>query len=72
MWDVHLPLIGDVHVASALLFDLGVYLIVIGLVLHILYSLGGQLDKDEEVRKQRARERQARKRAKEAQLSHDR
>lgn len=72
MWDLHLPLIGDVHVASALLFDLGVYLIVIGLVLHILYSLGGQLDKDEEVRKQRARERQARKRAKEAQLSHDR
>lgn len=55
--DVEIPLIGDVHVASALLFDLGVYLIVIGLVVHILNALGGQLDKDEEDRKQRARER---------------
>ncbi|MCQ9352504.1 Na+/H+ antiporter subunit A [Corynebacterium sp. 153RC1] len=49
--------IGDVHIASALLFDLGVYLIVVGLVLSILHSLGGQLDKDEEMRKQRARDR---------------
>ncbi|WP_080796747.1 Na+/H+ antiporter subunit A [Corynebacterium pacaense] len=55
--DLTLPLIGDVHVASALLFDLGVYLIVIGLVMHILHSLGGQLDRDEEMRKQRARDR---------------
>ncbi|APG82514.1 Na(+)/H(+) antiporter subunit A [Corynebacterium pseudotuberculosis] len=56
-WDLHIPGIGDIHVVSALLFDAGVYLIVIGLVLHILTSLGGQLDLDEELRKQRARER---------------
>lgn len=56
-WDLHIPIIGDIHVVSALLFDAGVYLIVIGLVLHILTSLGSQLDLDEELRKQRARER---------------
>ncbi|ALC06805.1 monovalent cation/H+ antiporter subunit A [Corynebacterium deserti GIMN1.010] len=57
MWDLTLPLIGDMHIASALIFDLGVYLIVIGLTMHILNSLGGQLDRDEEMRKQRARDR---------------
>lgn len=48
--------IGEVHIPSALLFDLGVYLIVVGLALHILRALGGQLDRDEEMRKQRARD----------------
>lgn len=57
IWDLTLPLIGEIHIASALLFDLGVYLIVIGLTMHILNSLGGQLDRDEEMRKQRARDR---------------
>ncbi|NLZ58604.1 MAG: Na+/H+ antiporter subunit A, partial [Corynebacterium sp.] len=40
IWDVTLPLIGDIHIASALLFDLGVYLIVIGLIMHVMHSLG--------------------------------
>lgn len=57
IWDLTLPLIGEIHIASALIFDLGVYLIVIGLTMHILNSLGGQLDRDEEMRKQRARDR---------------
>ena len=57
IWDITVPLIGDIHIASALLFDLGVYLIVIGLMMHILQSLGGQLDRDEDMRKQRARDR---------------
>ncbi|MHA2789887.1 Na+/H+ antiporter subunit A [Corynebacterium sp. S7] len=52
-----LPLIGEITIPSALLFDLGVYLIVIGLIMHILTSMGGQLDQEEEVRKQRARDR---------------
>ena len=38
-------------------FDLGVYLVVIGLTMHILHSLGGKLDEEEEIRKQRARDR---------------
>ncbi|QGU08355.1 Na(+)/H(+) antiporter subunit A [Corynebacterium occultum] len=56
-WDIVLPLIGDMHIPSVLLFDAGVYLIVVGLIMHVLTSLGGQLDRDEEMRKQRARDR---------------
>ncbi|WP_328471895.1 Na+/H+ antiporter subunit A [Actinoplanes sp. NBC_00393] len=42
--DVHLPLIGHVHFATSVAFDIGVYLIVVGLVLEILRSLGAELD----------------------------
>ncbi|WP_087117454.1 Na+/H+ antiporter subunit A [Corynebacterium urinipleomorphum] len=52
-----LPLIGPVTVPSALLFDAGVYTIVVGLVMHILTSLGGQIDREEDERKERARDR---------------
>lgn len=54
---VSVPLIGDVSLPSALIFDAGVYMIVVGLTLYILHSLGGKLDEEEEVRKQRARDR---------------
>ena len=43
-WKVHLPLLGDVKASSVLVFDVGVYLVVIGLVLTILHTLGGELD----------------------------
>lgn len=52
-----LPLIGPVTIPSALLFGAGVYAIVIGLAMHILHSLGGQLDLEEDERKERARDR---------------
>ena len=39
-----LPLRGSVKVVTALFFDLGVYLIVVGLVLDILPSLGAKVD----------------------------
>ncbi|MCK7638392.1 Na+/H+ antiporter subunit A [Corynebacterium pygosceleis] len=55
--DIGVPLIGTVHVVSPVVFDAGVYLIVVGLILHILRSLGAQLDIDEEQRRRRARER---------------
>lgn len=35
-----LPIVGDVHVATSLIFDVGVYLVVIGLVLSIISSMG--------------------------------
>src|SRR5699024_8802364 len=44
VFDLHLPLVGDVHVVTSLFFDIGVYLVVIGLVLDILRSLGSGLD----------------------------
>lgn len=56
-WEFHPPLIEHMAIVSPLVFDAGVYLIVIGLILHILQSLGAQLDRDEEARKERARER---------------
>ncbi|WP_104525141.1 Na+/H+ antiporter subunit A [Blastococcus atacamensis] len=45
-----LPVLGDVKLVTSLFFDVGVYLIVVGLVLDILRSLGAELDRqvDEE------------------------
>ena len=39
---VDLPLLGTVKATSALVFDVGVYLVVVGLVVGILTTLGGQ------------------------------
>ena len=41
---VDLPLIGTVKLVTSLFFDIGVYLVVVGLVLDILRSLGAELD----------------------------
>ncbi|MEZ0447671.1 Na+/H+ antiporter subunit A [Cellulomonas sp. ICMP 17802] len=43
--DLHLPLIGDLHLVTSLFFDIGVYLVVVGLVLDILRSLGAEIDR---------------------------
>lgn len=42
-----LPLYGDVKLVTSLFFDLGVFLVVLGLVLDILRSLGAELDRQE-------------------------
>ena len=42
--DLHVPLLGDIHVVTSLLFDVGVYLVVIGLMLDVLRSLGSGID----------------------------
>ncbi|AOW94940.1 Na+/H+ antiporter subunit A [Rhodococcus sp. WMMA185] len=49
VFEVTLPLIGHVKMVTSLFFDLGVYLIVVGLVLDILRSLGARLDAKIEV-----------------------
>ncbi len=38
------PVLGTVKFVTALFFDLGVYLIVVGLVLDVLRSLGARID----------------------------
>jgi len=45
-WDTYLtiPLIGEVPLVTSLLFDIGVYLVVIGLMLDVLRSLGSGID----------------------------
>jgi multicomponent K+:H+ antiporter subunit A len=40
--DLHLPLIGEVHVSSVLLFDLGVYMLVVGATALMLVALAHQ------------------------------
>ena len=40
------PVLGSVKLVTALFFDLGVYLIVVGLVLDVLRSLGARVDVD--------------------------
>ncbi|MNY48686.1 Na(+)/H(+) antiporter subunit B [compost metagenome] len=37
----HLPVLGDVELATAVLFDLGVYLAVVGVTMNIILSIGG-------------------------------
>ena len=43
-----LPVLGDVHLVTSLFFDIGVYLVVVGLVLDMLRSLGAELDRQED------------------------
>ncbi len=48
VFDLVLPVFNEIHLATALFFDVGVYLIVIGLVLDILSSLGAEVDRQAE------------------------
>lgn len=43
--EAEIPLLGTVKVVSVLFFDIGVYLVVVGLVLALLASLGRELDR---------------------------
>ncbi|MEV0628934.1 Na+/H+ antiporter subunit A [Nonomuraea wenchangensis] len=43
--DVTLPVLGHVHLSTGLLFDIGVYLSVIGMVQDVLRGLGAELDR---------------------------
>ncbi|CAN5689172.1 Na+/H+ antiporter subunit A [soil metagenome] len=49
-----IPLLGPVKFVTALFFDLGVYLIVVGLVLDVLRSLGARIDEELVAAKQRS------------------
>ncbi|MEV8102064.1 Na+/H+ antiporter subunit A [Streptomyces sp. NPDC088135] len=40
-----LPLIGEYHIGTAILFDFGVYLLVLGVVLDIVRALGAKIDR---------------------------
>jgi multicomponent Na+:H+ antiporter subunit A len=40
-----LPVFGDVKLVTALFFDIGVYLVVVGLMLDVLRSLGAEIDR---------------------------
>jgi multicomponent Na+:H+ antiporter subunit A len=61
-----LPVFGDIKFVTATIFDIGVYLVVVGLVIDVLRSLGSEVDRRSEVEglaqaeaEQRRREAQA-------------
>ncbi|WP_156761545.1 Na+/H+ antiporter subunit A [Microbacterium karelineae] len=45
IWEAELPVLGHVEFVSSTFFDIGVYLVVIGLVLDVLRSLGAEVDR---------------------------
>ena len=52
IWRLDIPLVGEVKLVSSVFFDLGVYLVVVGVVLAVLVSLGiegGALAADDEL-----------------------
>jgi multicomponent Na+:H+ antiporter subunit B len=48
IWKLTVPVIGDVKIVSSTFFDIGVYLLVIGVVLSVLVALGVDQDADNE------------------------
>ncbi|HEV7168467.1 MAG TPA: Na+/H+ antiporter subunit A [Micrococcaceae bacterium] len=53
VFELFLPVFGEVKFVTSTIFDVGVYLIVVGLVLDVLRSLGAQLDQHQEDRAER-------------------
>ena len=53
VFELFLPVFGEVKFVTSTTFDVGVYLIVVGLVLDVLRSLGAQLDQHQEERAER-------------------
>jgi len=45
VWSAHVPVLGHLEFVSSTVFDIGVYLVVIGLVLDVLRSLGAEVDR---------------------------
>ncbi len=43
--DLDLPVLGELHIVTSLVFDVGVYLVVVGLMLDLLRSLGAGIDR---------------------------
>jgi multisubunit Na+/H+ antiporter MnhB subunit len=49
IWKFKAPIIGDIKIVSSTFFDIGVYLLVIGVVLSVLVALGFDHDLDEDI-----------------------
>jgi multicomponent Na+:H+ antiporter subunit A len=43
--DLEIPVVGNVHLVTSVFFDIGVYVLVVGLVLDLLRSLGSAIDR---------------------------
>ena len=49
-WEWEIPGIGHMEFVTSTIFDVGVYLVVIGLVLDVLRSLGAEVDRQSALR----------------------
>ncbi|MDQ2660689.1 MAG: Na+/H+ antiporter subunit A [Actinomycetota bacterium] len=47
-FEADVPVLGTLSIGTSTLFDLGVYLVVVGLVLDVLRALGGEVDRQDE------------------------
>ncbi|MFD4421327.1 Na+/H+ antiporter subunit A [Agromyces sp. NPDC058484] len=47
-FEAEVPVLGTISIGTSTLFDIGVYLVVVGLVLDILRALGGEVDRHQE------------------------
>ncbi|MCK6079621.1 Na+/H+ antiporter subunit A [Microbacterium sp. EYE_5] len=52
-WEAEIPLFGHVEFVTSTIFDVGVYLVVIGLVLDVLRSLGAEVDRQTQAHRER-------------------
>lgn len=52
-WTWDLPIIGEGEFVTSTIFDIGVYLVVIGLVLDVLRSLGAEVDRQTQANRER-------------------
>lgn len=43
--DIHLGVLGDLHFTTAMILDVGVYLLVLGLVIDLVAALGAEVDR---------------------------
>ncbi|HLS63374.1 MAG TPA: MnhB domain-containing protein, partial [Ruania sp.] len=53
-FEFHLWVFGEVHLVTSLFFDIGVFLVVVGLMLDVLRSLGSEVDRQGEAAGQAA------------------
>lgn len=56
--DLVVPVLGELHLVTSTFFDIGVYLVVVGLVLDLLRALGSRIDR-QILREERAAEQEA-------------
>jgi len=47
-FEATVPVLGHIEFVTSTIFDIGVYLVVIGLVLDVLRSLGAEVDRQQE------------------------
>ncbi|QGG42668.1 Na+/H+ antiporter subunit A [Aeromicrobium yanjiei] len=57
--DLEVPVLGELHLVTSTFFDIGVYLVVVGLVLDLLRALGARIDR-QILREERAAEQEVR------------